>query len=395
LFAALVVALLPSSTLQAGDTEIRLAFRYDDFGNHIPIEFESRLAGLFDARSLKATYGVIPMPLEGHDVHDSAPGLARRLAAAKADLLRPLVRKGLIEVAQHGRSHQSRIVGPPYSELKGLSVAQQAAMIREGSSVLEAAFGVKPTTFIPPWNSYDAATVEALKSLQVRVLSAGPQCPPEGDPCLLYVPATCDLPHLRDAIASARRSGEARSTVVVLFHAYDLREIDGNRGVMSFAELVELLDWVESQDDVRVYTLSGLAATDDDWSYDRYRDWCEVRKSSYYRLLGAAGVYPSQEATARIRRMAAFCRWLPLGVLVLAALSTGVVGRLALRGRSRRFRVIAACCVTVAFCCVLAHGVRHSELEFKGQLAAAALGGACPVAWLLARRPQHRMADAP
>jgi len=144
--------------------------------------------------------------------------------------------RGKIEVAQHGYNHSlyrvtynrinSEFVSRPYSE--------QFSLIKAGRHALEKAFGVPVTSFIPPWNSYDKATIKCLNKLGFTVLSADARVGP-GWPngALKSVPVTCELTELRQAIDEARDHAHRTRCdvfIVCLFHPYDFLEFDRDRG---------------------------------------------------------------------------------------------------------------------------------------------------------------------
>ena len=77
----------------------------------------------------------------------------------------PSVAAGHAEVALHGYSHQLA-EGTPLTEFAGLSYRDQERRITAGKAELERQLGVRVSTFIPPWNSYDIRTVRALPLCQ-------------------------------------------------------------------------------------------------------------------------------------------------------------------------------------------------------------------------------------
>jgi hypothetical protein len=72
---------------------------------------------------------------------------------------------------------------------------------------------------------------------------------------LNFLPATCDLNNIKEAVRSARNSSNTQPLIVVLFHVYDFREFDQKRGVISLPEISDLLKWLQSGGDIRLLSI--------------------------------------------------------------------------------------------------------------------------------------------
>ncbi len=244
-FYPLVVALLAaliwlprwgadSSRPLPADSPLRVVLRYDDLTSQTAWEPEERLIEVCRRHGLRATLAVIPALLE--------PADTRKLSA-----LRSAAAEGVIEIAQHGWDHYYRIDYPrERTELVGRPAADQMQRIERGRQRLEEYLETRVTTFIPPWNSYDATTVGALRKLQFATLSAGRRglIPGPGRP-LYVLPATCEALELRRAVAEMRAAGQG-GVLVVQWHPYDFAP----RGPVTLAELDETLAWLAAQSDV-------------------------------------------------------------------------------------------------------------------------------------------------
>lgn len=127
---------------------------------------EKELVNILKKFWLPCTFGIIPFVCQV-SCHDPRPQPLLPLSEEKVDLIREAVKAGLIEVALHGFSHQTR--GKSFwfghSEFRGLSPKNQMEKIRTGKEYLERVFGCRVVTFIPPWNSYDQSTIMALEKL--------------------------------------------------------------------------------------------------------------------------------------------------------------------------------------------------------------------------------------
>lgn len=189
-----------------------MVFRYDDFSSKGPLELENRIVDAFRDRQMAFTFGVIPALGCGdlRDLELASPFLS--LTPDRVRLLRRALQGGRFEVALHGYTHQSIRVDRP-SEFVGLSREQQRHKIKAGLHFLQSELDVRIRTFIPPWNGYDSTTVEVLEELGFNLLSARWECVPETPSQMSFLPGTCNLSELRDAVTAARKRPLSRSVI--------------------------------------------------------------------------------------------------------------------------------------------------------------------------------------
>lgn len=231
---------------------IRVALRFDDPGLASDHALERRILDLLERHELTSTFAVVPF--------NAASGSLRSLAAEHVPHLCRAATTGRIEIAQHGYSHENCAPekGPP-GEFPGLPASHQASRIRQGRACLQAAFGVPPSGFVPPWNAYDAATLASLAEAGFSYLSAGW----EGAMCrrIAVLPRTCNIADVRATVEKARDRRVA-AAVVGVFHHYDfLEHADACARAWSLADFDALLTWLTQQRDVQVQTLAVLAHT--------------------------------------------------------------------------------------------------------------------------------------
>ena len=248
--------------------QVNVVFRFDDFSARSSTDLEQHIIRLFAERKLPVTFSVIPFVCSG-DIHDPTPQDLIPLSPDKAEILKTAQRQGILDIALHGYSHQTD-GQPPYAEFAHLDYAHQVRKLSEGKKFLEDLLGASVTTFVPPWNKYDLNTLQALETLGFTTLSANRKGPGSLDSGLFFLPATCGLKHLADAISAARASSEKQPVVVVLFHEYDFKEINARRGRFTVDEFAALLDWVASQQDVRSLSISQAVETINDLSAERF-----------------------------------------------------------------------------------------------------------------------------
>jgi len=384
---------------------VRVVFRYDDFSNRTPLEFDRRLIDAFQSRGMSATFGVIPFERDRQEgePYYTFPRKVLPLRPEKAELLAGAVRAGTVEAALHGYVHLETAPERPWTEFAALPREDQERKLVEGHRSLEAVLPVPPVSFVPPFNTYDETTLEILEDLGFTILSAGGIAAPPRDSPLRFLPATCELRlrQVRGAVDQARRSGEATPLVVVMCHPHDFLEVDQDHGVMEFDEFSQLLDWLGSQDDVRVCTLveavdgSGRAL-----SAAHYRNFCTLRPDRPYHRLpsvlkrGCSEVhyYPTKKSLAAIRtrrtvRLAALYGGIALVGLLLACLVLAWLPRLA--GATAWLGLAA-----VAGLGVVAFGDR--QVYFRGAASVAGVAGVCLGAWIryLTRRARADAATA-
>lgn len=145
--------------------------RWDDVSPYQDQTRYRKLIDLFVRYDVPAVLGVVPENRDEtirFDTRDEGEFVAE---------LHELQKKGW-EIAQHGFRHikhteEGGVLGiNAASEFAGRSPEQQAADIEAGRKILRD-YGFEPVTFIPPWHSYDEATIMALAGAGFKVLSDG------------------------------------------------------------------------------------------------------------------------------------------------------------------------------------------------------------------------------
>lgn len=233
---------------------ITVIFRYDDYSSRTNTELERKLIEAFRASRIPCTFGVVPFACSG-TVTDPAPQRLLPLLPAKVHLLKKAARAGVVEVALHGYSHQTTMASGGKSEFGGLAYPEQKQRLAQGKAALEKTLGLPVLTFIPPWGRYDLNTVEALEQTGFEALSASIYGVTRPSKKLAFVPCICEAHQLRRTIEAARRTHAVRLPIVALFHEYDFREVNPQRGRFTLKEFQALLAWVKAQPDVRTVTV--------------------------------------------------------------------------------------------------------------------------------------------
>ncbi len=265
---------------------IRVVFRCDDYSTQSDTALELKLLDVFRRHHAPITLAVIPY-VSDHPLNrpGEPEGNLYPLTKEKADILKSAVAEKLVEVAQHGYSHHSRL-SSPLSEFADLAADEQRQRIVAGRQLLKEAVGTDITIFIPPYNSYDVETLRILEAEGFTILSAA-QLGPVRPGKLAYIPETVDPKGIQRAVADARAAADPSPVIVVHFHNYDLRENTKaamqHPYLMSLAELDQLVAWTVAQPDVEAVTFSEVARSVKSLNADYMKWWANL--SSRMRFL--------------------------------------------------------------------------------------------------------------
>jgi len=163
----------------------------------------------------------------------------------------------LFEFAQHGYTHHDNSGTPHQSEFYGYPYSDQYATIKKGQLDFINAFGMKPTTFIPPWNRGDDNTLKALKALGFAEYSSsfddfnidtGYKDGIWVDSCSITLNDTT-LPSAKD-ITERLLNDEHTNTIVIFYHFWSFSG-QGNPEDATKVHLFEdYLDYLKNRNDV-------------------------------------------------------------------------------------------------------------------------------------------------
>ena len=239
--------------------KVTMVFRYDDyhasFGEETAAQdaIERRFLATFAEQGVPLTLGVVPNYHERRPLDDDP---------AKLDALREAVAAGRAEAALHGLTHTSPTPeGQRDSEFAGQPPDAQRERLRSGKAQLEEWVGEGAVaTFIPPWNTFDDATLAALDALGFVALSAALSERPV-DP-LVAVPHTCGLRGLRPTLRWLE-SCEGHAFVACMFHHFSFTDspdpLARAYGQIALAELAPLLGWCRARAGVECLTIGEAA----------------------------------------------------------------------------------------------------------------------------------------
>ncbi len=246
---------------------VNVIFRYDDYSANSVTDAELKIIEAFRKHRIPITFGVIPFKVAG-DVHDPSPQDLLPLDSVKGEILKTGFEEGFLDISMHGYSHQSNS-SEYLSEFANLDYKEQLKRLSEGKEYLQNITGAPVTTFLPPWNTYDLNTLSALEESGFSTLSANKKGLVTKGSNLHYLPVSCGLTELKDAVKAARRSSDNQPLVVALLHDYDFLDINEETGILTFQEFFDLMDWVTAQEDIRVISISQATDLIEDLSADR------------------------------------------------------------------------------------------------------------------------------
>jgi peptidoglycan/xylan/chitin deacetylase (PgdA/CDA1 family) len=338
---------------------IRVVLRFDDPSATTDMETEIKLIEALRRYRMVCTFGVVPFRYV-----DSATDPETRqelpLPAEKVELFATAAQQGVLEIALHGYSHQNnRPAMPRPSEFAGLEYDEQMRKIQRGKTFLEDELGIEVNIFVPPWSAYDLNTIKAADEIGFQYLSANMRGPGDSASPMAFLPMTCSLAQIREAIAAARTAPDQAPIVVGLFHEYDFFEVDALRGVMTFDQFLEILRWLSQQPDVRITSMGDISDADGHRyvlnqrliSTPRYLPY-RLRGSTYPQvLLSAEGVQIARHRQRPVTRLLAFysCLALVVGGTSFLAISMLLIRRTLLRLRFLLFSGPALVAGTLAW----------------------------------------------
>jgi hypothetical protein len=237
--------------------------------------------------NVPVTLAVIP--------HPNANGTGNELLTEPLySYLRSIQGNPLFEFAQHGYDHgnnvanasgspsqEGLVLGRPYadldgspnrSEFRGRPYEDQYAAIKQGRDDMRAAFGVTPTTFVPPFNTGDNNTLKALNALGFTLYSTSPDdfhvqtanlqgITVQGETFglgwkndTLWKWRMQNLTKYTDAALDAAAPGDS---IVVYYHYWTFNKQDGSPDLANLGLLKQYIEHLKSRSDVLFTTLGG------------------------------------------------------------------------------------------------------------------------------------------
>jgi peptidoglycan/xylan/chitin deacetylase (PgdA/CDA1 family) len=394
-----VCLLLSPAALAAepsGGRTVSVVIRYDDFSQRSDLALETRIADGFLNHRLPITYSVIPNVLTRDPESGEIIGHLL-LTRERAGFLAVGIREDLIEIAQHGWTHQSIDPDNP-TEFRGRPFDEQLHIIAGGKSHLEEVFGLPIETFVPPFESYDADTVAVLEKLGFLYFSSGDRGLGNRKSFIEFLPMTCNLVELRDAVEAARRSDDPQPLVILLFHAYDFVENSPETGILTLDQFDETLAWLAAQSDVECMTVARACRQFDGFDTRRLADYRALRSMADMDppfLRGKPLYYPAADRIDRLTRLA----WSRIvgqylgGALIVGLLAFAIASLL--RRRAPALLQFGRYAVLIPLAAAVVYALRDGAVGFKVFSALALLTGLCAGMWCVRVGADAQAANPP
>lgn len=360
---------------------IIVIFRYDDYSSNSPLDLEIKIIDAFKKYHLPCTFGIIPYIVEG-DVHDAAQQKTKALTTAKINILKNAAKVGIIEIAQHGYSHQT-IVGKgfKYSEFRGRDYQDQLKIIKRGKNYIEESLDLKVETFIPPWNSYDVYTIHALEVLGFKTLSAGILWVRDVPTSLKFLPVTCYAEDLKVVVSLARNVLDPHPVIVATFHPFDFTYSGTDNDNFSFEDFEGLLSWISTQKDITVYTIGKASTVIKDLSCHRLLQYRNYALAGYSFLLPNTfyplGIYFQPYVLTAIWAKFWMAVLLIYGtIFAIFSIFAYLLG-IKLFPKSKALSIIAKYAGPILFLWILVLAFQKWQISYKGAMAIVATLGVC------------------
>ncbi len=191
--------------------------------------------------------------------------------------MRSISSNPLFEFAQHGYSHKNDklLNSSEPSEFAGESASVQYEAIQKGRDDITEAFGITPTTFVPPFDHGDANTLEAVQALGFTDYCSG-----RGDPATLQgqadgirvEPATVSIvganyTALNTSFQKAKNATDQffndpnTDTFIVAYHWWTFRGPGGSVDARKLQLLRDYIDYVKTNEGVQFTRLDRQVTT--------------------------------------------------------------------------------------------------------------------------------------
>lgn len=269
-FACLLVTVLLFSTVHGnaqsvaakGQTRKYVIFRDDDVAPRTKFAELQAVNQVHIDKNVPVTLGIV--------AHQNASAGNQLLQDAQfLDYMRSIASNHLFEFAQHGYTHQSVTMVSP-SEFYGRPYAVQYDTIKKGRDDIKQAFGVVPTTFIPPFDKSDNNTLKAAKALGFTDYSTAYRDfnIQQGQSQGIKVEAASlelsnkSLASLKNETEQFLNNPHSVDTFVVLYHPSDFSGPNGTVNSQRVKLLADYIDYLKGMGRVQFTTFNRSLTTE-------------------------------------------------------------------------------------------------------------------------------------
>jgi peptidoglycan/xylan/chitin deacetylase (PgdA/CDA1 family) len=270
MFACLLVTTLLFSTVQGnaqgvtdnGQTRKYVIFRDDDVAPRTKFAELQAVNQVHIDKNVPVTLGIV--------AHQNASAGNQLLQDTQfLNYMRLIASNHLFEFAQHGYTHQSVTMVSP-SEFYGRPYAVQYDTIKKGRDDIKQAFGVVPTTFIPPFDKSDNNTLKAAKALGFTEYSTAYRDfnIQQGQSKGIKVEAASlefgnkSLASLKNETEQFLNNPRSVDTLVVLYHPSDFSGPNGTVNSQKVKLLADYMDYLKGTGRVQFTTLNRSLTTE-------------------------------------------------------------------------------------------------------------------------------------
>jgi len=239
-------------------------FREDDVAPNADFAELQAVNQVHIDKNVPLTLGIIPHPDATHS------GNQLEANAQFLDYMRSIESNHLFQFAQHGYTHQDIAPSPRGpSEFYGRPYAAQYNAIKQGRDDITQAFGVTPTSFLPPFDKSDNNTLKAAKALGfTEYCTAFPdvnmnQGYKEGikvDTISIEL-GNNSLQSLENATEPWINNPNSINTFIVLYHPSDFKGANGTVNATEVKLLGDYIDYLQGTGRVQFTTLDGSETT--------------------------------------------------------------------------------------------------------------------------------------
>jgi len=221
-------------------SEVFLVFRYDDYSSESSLLIEREILDMLDRYEMSCSFGIIPYSIEPGN---SGEKEIFPIKNSKITLIKEYVREGSINIGIHGFLHITTNNTESKTEFAGVPYKEQFDKIRASKNLLDSLFETKIISFIPPWNSYDEHTLNALKTLSFLNVSADNGQGDYNERQFNFIPFTAYFSDIKKILEYRKIPIHNNLSVMVLMiHDYDFREIDSTSGIIDIPEFRKVID---------------------------------------------------------------------------------------------------------------------------------------------------------
>ena len=151
-------------------------------------------------------------------------------------------------------------------------------------NIVQQITGHAPTTFIPPWDSFDYHTTQVLSALGYNCVAPSRYgFFNTNNPTLAYIPHTTYPQYLQETLEKIRfdqvngkEFTQAELTAVVIIHDYDFTEsgkkpVENDRETLTLQQFELLIQQTVTNQDLQLATVAQLAKQKELYSNEKYR----------------------------------------------------------------------------------------------------------------------------